>query len=163
MCLTTYKPPVVEVAAEEMPCYKVIRSAFKARNSNESKTPDQLFSGYVGRAYNIPYDEKWTITSTDSKKDIKKYFVHGGGFHLFQCLDEAQREAKMLNEDRGVKDHEVILAIVPKGTEYIRGFYFSDSCIAVRTVKYKKMPKNYVPDYEKPRKNQDRGFRDDLL
>ena len=141
MCLVTDSPPVKMVSKDEVTYYKVVKQPFFWDNDMETfMSPFLLFMGELGTRYDISKDEKWEISKehyTDTEKTF--YRVEGGGFHLFVDLVDARREANRLNDQYNTENYKVVRAIVPAGTEYIKGRYLIDPCVAVKSVTYEKL------------------------
>ena len=98
---------------------------------DEYSTPFINMRVELGKEYEIPGDKPWEIFG-DSRDRFS--YVEGGCFHLYRTKKDAEHD---FNE--GNLNLEIVKAIVPKGTEYIRGDYGFEKCICVRKVRYEKI------------------------
>jgi len=94
-------------------------------------TPYVGMSVELGKDYEIPENKKWELYG-DSVTN-KTTYVEGGCFHLYRTKMGA--ESDCLNS----KSKVIVKAIVPKGTEYIKGWYGFEKCICVRKVRYEEI------------------------
>lgn len=104
-------------------------------------TPYFSMDVVMGMEYGIPEDEEWEF-STVSTGDPCSY-VAGGGFHLFRTIKGAMKE---FSSHGRTANCIIVKAVVPPGTEYVKGYHCGEKSIVVRRVKYKKPKKAiYVP------------------
>ena len=84
----------------------------------------------LGNEYEIPKDSEWEMTSLSVGKRMITV-VDGGCFHLFRTKKGAEDEYNAIGSG-GV----IVKAVVPAGTEYIKGEYCGNKSICVRKVRY---------------------------
>ena len=148
MCLVVYgERPKPMVAEEDIITYKVVRSE-RVFDWYPGKTDlyHLVRAGYTNKYFSpfisteIAFDK---LQTNDDPAVIRPIFediwgIYGGTFHVFRYFDEACHFA----ENSGLPDKlTVITAIIPKGTEYYRGWFGGSSgkyeALATRNVIYK--------------------------
>ena len=147
MCLVTLKEPKFRRTLFWHTYYKILCY---------EKSKDWYWTPYVhdptvlGVTKKIDKETPWDIdhywlSDTDKKSNYynakEMWHINGGCFHLFRRKKNAVWDANVLQNDEKNEDLEyiVVKAIVPPGTQYIKGLYGFDKAIVVRTVKYQKL------------------------
>ena len=133
MCLSTkwnlgtFK---LKVAKKDIIVYKV----FKKSNDNNN----DLLSAFTNFRWKVnelmdanPYDKELF------REKIKKYkFIGDGMFHTFKNKRDAKYLITLLEGIWGSEfDYTVYKCIIPKGTEYVKGYFFDDSYV-IKPVNY---------------------------
>ena len=136
MCLTAYLN-VVRTTTEEQTYYKIL--AYDKREKTHT-SPYMWFPIEYGKEYEDL--KKFHIDEAQGYYSGKQYYVHGGGFHLFENYQDAKRERDLLNNRHGGRYLYVVAkAIVPAGTDYMEGYFNTYRSVAVKKVKYEKLNK----------------------
>ena len=138
MCMTFEGSKIkFEKSEEEKTYYKVLirgRESDRLFNAPEGPfyyTPYLHFFVKLGTEYAIDEGKEWETWPSFFRENT--FYVDGGCFHLFEREEDAAEEARLFT------DSVVVKAIVPAGTEYLRGSYGDDYGIAVRKVRYEEI------------------------
>lgn len=99
----------------------------------------------MGVEYRIPEDEEWEFSTVYPTAPCS--YVDGGGFHLFRTMKGAMHEL-LSRGQMAYTGYIIVKAVVPPGTEYVKGYYCGEKSIVVRRVKYKKPKKAIYVSYD---------------
>ena len=138
MCLTVESPKIkFEKSEEEKTCYKVLikgKESDRLFNTPEGPfyyTPYFHFFVKLGTEYSIEEHMDWETWPSFFQENM--FYVDGGCFHLFEREEDAVEEAHLF------QDSVVVKAIVPAGTEYVKGRYGDSYGVAARKVRYEEI------------------------
>ena len=149
MCMTINKPlKNVKVRKTLFPhtYYKVLFKSWSEYFQDwQYLTPYFNMDVVMDREYRIPDDVEWELSSYTP--DGPCSYVDGGGFHLFRTKRGAMHEFAS-HGSMGHINYIVVKAVVPPGTEHVKGYYCGEKSIVVRRVKYKKPKKAIHVSYD---------------
>lgn len=151
MCLIISKKdsperPSLKVAEEDIVCYKILeknkRSIFKVAYVS----PIFNMNVRLYKKYDNGGPEQEVVYGDPIKSCGNAWCVGDGFFHLYKNKEEALKDVETYNGTNMLDSHSkyvCMLAIIPKGTEYIEGngglFFNGRNAIATKSVIYKKM------------------------
>ena len=149
MCLVCDVFTKAEYTDHDIVCYKVLQHCDSFPKGDKIfLTPFMSTEVELGVEYEESYywpespsnDRKWFCIEIDSNYRREKK-VHGGGYHMYEKLEDAIKMEQKLNE-RSFFSYVIAEAVIPKGTMIIRGatydlFHFPS--IVAKRVKYTKL------------------------
>jgi adenine-specific DNA methylase len=133
MCLITDSNKF-KIAEEDITCYKAAVSI----NETAYRTPMRQFYFELGKTYEDT--EKFY-----AKPENDTYIIEGGVFHSYVNLKDVPRLKKihsLLKQYPGL-NHDIIKCTIPKGTEYIEGFFGTAASYGSRAIRFEK---NITPE-----------------
>ena len=149
MCMTINKPlKKVKVRKTLFPhtYYKVLFKSWSEYFQDwQYLTPYFNMDVVMDREYRIPEDEEWEFSTV--YPTAPSSYVDGGGFHLFRTIKGAMHEF-LSHGWTAYTSYIIVKAVVPPGTEYVKGYYCGEKSIVVRRVKYKKPKKVIYVSYD---------------
>jgi len=146
MCLLVKKNWTVETAKEDLVFYKVAIAIDNNRGKTSCMSYFMRYPIELGVTYTEPVS-KFKVNSY--RKNIlslnRIHFVDKGGFYMFTNLSDARAFFALRNgydtktEFGDYNPYGIVLkAIVPKGTQFIRGTCMNMESICAKSVRYEK-------------------------